>query len=78
MVGRCQLCQNKAKRVVLVYKWRSVAYNVGKNMIKTGDQHTPTLKSLPVLRQQKSKLVAIKGLQRLQPASVASPASSDS
>jgi hypothetical protein len=30
MVGRCQLCQNKAKRVVLVYKWRSVEYNIGK------------------------------------------------
>jgi hypothetical protein len=43
MVGRCQLCQNKAKRVVLVYKWRSVAYNVGKNMIKTGDQQKGTL-----------------------------------
>jgi hypothetical protein len=26
-----------------------------KNMVKTGDQHTPTLEFLPVLRQQKDQ-----------------------
>jgi hypothetical protein len=45
MVGRCQLCQNEAKRVVLGYKWRSVEYNIGKehdqNRRPTVSMHEP-------------------------------------
>jgi hypothetical protein len=47
-------------------------------MVKTGDQHAPKLKSLPVLRQQKKsqRLIAIRALQQLQPTFVTSHVSS--
>jgi hypothetical protein len=65
--------------VVLAYKWRSVVYNIGKDH---GQNRGPTYPHTEVLAcPQATKiknLVAITGLQQLQPASVASPASSDS
>jgi hypothetical protein len=64
--------------VVLAYSWRSVVYSIGK---EHGQNRGPTYPHTEVLAcPQATKiknLVAITGLQQLQPASVVFLASSD-